>query len=225
MMRIQKIGISSLVVTIALFTSAPGIAAEKKNIFQDLWERIVRSQGQEKPRSVRGGICPVIPGLNTVVGSDRPFFMWRDSAQTVLLYPGNLVSSRQTPLWSKSVTESQTSIRYDGEPLREGEYTWEVVTPLGVKQQTPFYVMGQVERDALKKTFAEFDSLKGNDRILQRMAVLEKEGLLGDAVAELAEVEGEDVQKMRSDFVKLVCEPSPRPKNQIQNNKPQIQPQ
>ena len=125
------------------------------------------------------------------------------------------MSRPQTPLWSKSVTEAQSFVRYDGEPLDEGEYTWEAVSPLGVKQQTPFYVMGQVERDALKKSLAEFDSLKGSDRILQRMAVLEKEGLLGDAVAELAEIEGEDVQKMRSDFMKLVCEPSPRPKNKI----------
>jgi hypothetical protein len=78
--------------------------------------------------------------------------------------------------------------------------------------------------DFSNSLLVEFDSLKGNDRILQRMAVLEKEGLLGDAVAELAEIEGEEVQKMRSDFVKLVCEPSPKPKNQIQNNKSQIQP-
>ncbi len=211
----QTFKIQSILIIIGLLTASPSIAAEKKNIFQDIWERIIRSQGQEPPRSVRGGICQVVPGLNTVVSRDRPFFLWRDTAATIHLYQGNTVGSNQTPLWSRSVKPSQSFVSYDGEPLVAGLYTWEAISPLGVKNQTPFYVMDQAERQTLEKSLAKFDHIEGNDRILQRMTVLEKEGLLGDTVAELTGIEGDQaiVEKMQEDFIKAVCEPVKRRKN------------
>ena len=200
--------IQSLVLTIVLLTASPGIAASKKNIFQDIWERIIRSQEQTPPRSVRGGFCQAVPGLNTVVSRDRPFFLWRDTAATIHLYRGNSAVG-QSPLWSQSVNSSQSFAFYDGKPLVTGEYTWEAVSALGVKNQTSFYVMEQAERETLETSLKKFDHLQGNDRILHRIELLEKEGLLGDAVAELMGIEGEEaiVAKMREDFVKAACDP------------------
>jgi hypothetical protein len=212
---VKSFKIQSLVLTIVLLTASPGIAASKKNIFQDLWERIIRSQEQTPPRSVRGGICQAVPGLNTVVSRDRPFFLWRDTAATIHLYRGSSTVD-QSPLWSRSVNSSQSFVFYDGKPLATGEYTWEAVSALGVKNQTSFYVMEQAERETLETSLKKFDQLQGNDRILHRIELLEKEGLLGDAVAELMGIEGEEaiVAKMREDFVKAACDPVKKKKNQ-----------
>ena len=206
-MKVLKI--QSGVLAIVLLTASPGIAAaKKKNIFQDIWERIIRSQEQEKPRSVRGGICQAVPGLNTVVSKDRPFFLWRDTAATIHLYRGSSTTD-QSPLWSRLVNSSQSFVLYDGKPLAIGEYTWEAVSALGVKNQTSFYIMERAEREALETSLKKFDHLQRNDRILRRIELLEKEGLLGDAVTELMGIEGEEaiVAKMREDFVKAACDP------------------
>jgi len=204
----KGVKVYSLAFALVLLTATPGLAAPQSNVFQQIWERIVRSQRQIPPRSVRGGICQAVPGLNTVVSRDRPFFLWRDTAATIHLYRGRSTVD-QSPLWSRSVNQSQSFVFYDGQPLATGEYTWEAISELGVKKQTQFYVMKQAEREALETSLKKFDHLQGNDRILRRIELLEKEGLLGDAVAELMGIEAEDaiVTKMREDFVKAACDP------------------
>jgi len=92
-MKVLKI--QSVVLAIVLLTASPGIAAaKKKNIFQDIWERIVRSQEQEKPRSVRGGVCVVTPFPDAVVWSDRPIMAWQGEVKKVNLDRGTSSSTQ-----------------------------------------------------------------------------------------------------------------------------------
>ena len=203
--------IQSLVLTIVLLTASPGIAASKKNIFQDIWERIIRSQEQEKPRSVRGGICVVTPLPDAMVRNDRPIMAWQGQVRKVNLYRGD---DFKMPIWSRWVRGNKSSVAYDGQPLAPGVYTWEAIGGLS-PQRSAFKVMGGSDRDRLSGQFQvllrdfSMQGIPQKDQPVLRLDTLLRENLLSDVVMEMYEMEGtsEDIEIMRKDFVRLTCEP------------------
>ena len=209
-MKVLKI--QSVVLAIVLITASPGIAAaKKKNIFQDIWERIVRSQEQEKPRSVRGGVCVVTPFPDAVVWSDRPIMAWQGEVKKVNLYRGE---DFKTAIWSRWVRVGKSFVAYDGLPLAAGVYMWEAIGGLS-PHRTSFKVMGGTDRDRLSGQFhllARDFSMQGTpqkDYPLLRLDTLLSKNLLSDGVMEMYEAGGksEEIETMQKDFVKLVCEP------------------
>jgi hypothetical protein len=210
----QGFKIQSLALAIVLLTASPGMAAERKNIIQDLWERIIRSKEQEKPRSVRGGVCVVTPFPNAVVSRYRPMIAWKGEVRKVNLYRGD--ADFKLPIWSRWVRVGKSSVAYDGKPLTAGVYTWETIGGLS-PQQTRFEVMGDADRDrlsglfhVLNRDFSMQNIPQKDQPVLLLDALLrENENRLSDVVMEMYEMAGtsEDIETMRKDFVRLVCEP------------------
>ena len=210
----QGFKIQSLALAIVLLTASPGMAAEKKNIIQDLWERIIRSKEQEKPRLVRGGVCIVTPFPDAVVSLYRPMIAWQGEVKKVNLYRGNADS--KLLIWSRWVRISKSSVAYDGKPLTAGVYTWETIGGLS-PQQTRFEVTSDVDRDrrsglfhVLNRNFSMQNIPQKDQPVLLLDALLrENENRLSDVVMEMYEMAGtsEDIETMRKDFVRLVCEP------------------
>jgi hypothetical protein len=208
----QVFKIQSVALAIVLVIASPGMAAEKKNIFQELWERIIRSKEQEKPRSVRGGVCIVTPRPDAVVWRDRPILAWKGEVKKVNLYRGE--GDLKTLIWSRWVRIGKSYLAYDGQPLAAGVYTWEAIGGLS-PHRISFEVMGGGDRDRLEGQFHllardfSMQEIRQKDQPVLQLDTLLRENLLSDVVMEMYETEGksEEIEMMRNDFIKLVCEP------------------
>ena len=210
------VGIQSVTIAGVLsLTASPGLTA---NVWKDIWERIVRSGGQEKPRSVRGGICLV--GPSAVIWSDRPRLAWGDNitVNEVKIFKSNDPSN---PIWMKKLDSKQTSIQYDDKPLKPGVYQWEAIDVFGRSNTILFEVMEKVERSEISTKFTNFtkdlerSQVVGDDRTLQKIDFWLKQDLPWDAISEVYGDEGRspETEKLQQDFVDKVCQLKPMPIN------------
>lgn len=87
--------------------------------WEKLDERIPSPRG-DIPAGSRGDICVISPataGKIGVVWSDRPLFLWQGSIRKMEVRP----RSNQQALWSQIVSESQSSVIYNGAALQPGQ--------------------------------------------------------------------------------------------------------
>ena len=218
-MKIRSLGVvltiqSLSIVGVVLMTASPGLTA---NVFQNLWDRIVRSSDQQPPRSVRGGNCLV--GPSHVIWSDRPRLAWDNGLSPVKTVKIAKSDNSTHPIWSKEVDTKQTSIQYDDKPLPIGVYQWSTIDSSGRSEIGSFEVMEPVEREKIRNALLILEQeIKGqelteNNRILKRINFwLEPDqDLLWDAISEMYAAEGRspEAEKLRQKFVNQVCRPKP----------------
>ena len=204
------VGIQSVTIAGVLsLTASPGLTA---NVWQDIWERIVRSAGQEKPRSVRGGNCLV--GPSDVIWRNRPRLAWNGNVTKVKISKSN---DLMHPIWVGKVDTKQTSIQYDDQPLTPGIYQWETIDVFGRSDAMLFEVMEKDERHKIATEFTKFtqelylNKVIGNDRTLQKMDFWLKQNLPWDAISEVYGDQGQspEAQKLQQDFVDKTCQLKP----------------
>ena len=220
-MKIWSLGVvltiqSVSIVGTILMTASPGLTA---NVWQDLWQRILRSPSQQPPRSVRGGNCLVSP--SGVIWSDRPRLAWDNGLSPVKTVKIAKLDDVAHPVWSKEVDSKQTSIQYDGKPLPLGVYQWSTIDAFGGSRISVFEVMEQVERkeigDALFVLEQEVkdQKLTDDDRIYKRIDFwLDTDrDLPWDAISETYadETRSSEVKTLRQKFVNRVCRLEPVP--------------
>lgn len=195
--------VQSLALALVLLTASPGLAAPQPNAFQQIWTRIVGSK--PKPRSVRGGVCPVMPSPDALIWRDRPIFVWKGEVNQVKLYRED---EPQKVIWSSAVKKGQSSVTYDGKPLAPGTYIWKMV---GTGLPIPFYfgVMGGSDREEidLKLKQAISKGASPQEDLISRLNVWSQENLVSDTMMELYAVSDSvpEIETMRKDFVPLVC--------------------
>jgi hypothetical protein len=208
------VGIQSVTIAGVLsLTASPGLTA---NVWKDIWERIVRSGGQEKPRSVRGGICLV--GPSAVIWSDRPRLAWDGNVNEIKIFKSDDLIN---PIWIKNVDIKQSSIQYNDKPLKPGVYQWEAIDVFGRSKVMLFEVMENDERGQIATEFTtlteELNNNKviGDDRALQKIDFWLKQDLPWDAMSVVYGDEGRspETEKLQQDFVDKVCQLKPMPIN------------
>ena len=218
-MKIWSFGVvltiqSLSIVGVILMTASPGLTA---NIFQDILERIFRSGGQERPRSVRGGNCLV--GPSDVIWSDRPQLAWDNGLSPVKTVKITKSGDLTHPVWGREIDSLQTSVQYDNKPLPPDVYQWSTNDSFGRSDIGSFEVMEQVERkeigDALLILEQEIkgQKLTDNDRLLKKIEFWLDRDLPWDAMSEIYVYEGRstEAEKLRQDFVNRVCSLKPSP--------------
>ncbi|MEB3293942.1 MAG: hypothetical protein VKJ24_12355 [Synechococcales bacterium] len=203
--------IQSLALVFVLLAAAPGLTAPKKKekpAKQTIWQRILRLKEQEPPRTVRGDICVVSPRQNGVIWHDRPIFVWQGKATQVNLYRED---APLKPIWSSAVKKDQTSVSYDGSPLRPGIYIWKVGGK-GTPAPSYFEVMGGADRDTMNGKLQPIQqkSLSAQAKVLARLDLWMQNELLSDAVMELYATSGimPELETLRKEFVQLDCKTS-----------------
>ena len=221
-MKMRSLGIALTIQSLSiagvmLMTASPGLTA---TVWQGLWERIIRSTGQDKPRSVRGGNCLV--GPSNVIWSDRPRLAWDNGLSPVKIVKITKSSEGSTHLvWSQEIDSQQTSVQYSDKPLPPGVYQWSTIDSFGRSEIRIFEVMEPLERKKIEDARLILEQeIKGqelteNDRILKRIDFwLDTErDLPWDAISETYSAEGRspEADKLRQDFVNRVCRLKPLP--------------
>ena len=217
MMRIRSFSIvltiqSLSIVGVILMTASPGLTA---NVWQDLWERIVQSRGQEKPRSVRGSNCLV--GPSNVIWSDRPRLAWYNGLSPVKTVKITKSGDSKHSVWSREIDSLQTSVQYDDKLLPPGIYQWSTIDSFGRSDIRLFEVMEQGEREEIGDALLILEQeIKGqkltdDDRILKKIEFWLDRDLPWDAISEIYSTEGQstEAEKLQQDFVNRVCSLKP----------------
>jgi hypothetical protein len=178
----------------------------------DIWQRIVRRRDQEKPRTSRGLVCPVVPQFinQRVIWRDRPIFVWKGEVKTVSLYT---VANSQQLVWTKDLLGNSNSVVYAEKPLKPGtEYIWEAKRGLEFSQ-VMFQVLDQPIRDRVTAKLRQLDTKLQQQkatpeaRIQQRVQFFLDQNLFLDAIQELFTVphSSPELKRLQQQIVQLSC--------------------
>lgn len=146
---------------------------------QLVWEELHNKKPprQDPPAGSRGDICPIAPAVlrkKGIVWSDRPLFLWRGSMGKIEI---RLRNSQQA-LWSKTVTENDRNVMYDGEALRPGQaYDWVMFNERSVPLlRVTFEVIGGTERDRISSDLTRLETqLKQENATEEKIAYAKAE--------------------------------------------------
>jgi hypothetical protein len=178
----------------------------------DIWQRIVRRRDQERPRTSRGLICPVVPQLaeRRVIWRDRPIFVWKGKAETVSV--SNFPQSKQTG-WTQKKLENVNSVVYSGAPLKPGtRYLWKAEGG-GKFSQVIFQTLEQPERDRVTAGLMQLETklqqqkITAEAKVKQRVQVFLNQNLFLDAIQELYTVPqpSSELKILQQKIVQVSC--------------------
>ena len=126
--------------------------SEKVSETEISWQELYEQKPPRKapPAGSRGDICPIAPaGFPTkdVIWSDRPLFLWRGRIGKIEIRP----RGSQQVFWSKTVSENDSYLMYDGAALQLGQiYDLVMFNQRSTAiLRVTFEVMGGAERDRL----------------------------------------------------------------------------
>lgn len=152
---------------------------------RDLWTLLRR------PKVPAGGrdpkICVISPQIlvdsalptningNTPIEiwSLKPLFLWKikqgDVKRIQLFKPGS-----DKAFWDKKIAPGQTSIIYDGEPLKPGQvYNWRLHIPFPVRQRS-FQIMGEEKRNQIASELQQIEAKSKQQGTITETIALEK---------------------------------------------------
>lgn len=187
--------------------------------WDDIWQRIVRRRDQEKPRTSRGLICPVVPQLveQRVIWRDRPIFVWKGEVKTVSVYA---FSDPQPPLWTLKGLGNSNSVVYAGKSLKPGtRYIWQGEKELKVSQVI-FQMLDQPARDRVTAKLRQLETklqqqkVPPEARVQQRVQFFLNQNLFLDAIQELYAVPqpSPELKMLQQQIVQISCPEQPQDK-------------
>jgi hypothetical protein len=204
----------TLLMLLILFTPTPGLAQNRpQGFWSDIWQRIVRSRDQEKPRTSRGLICPVIPQLlehESLLWHNRPTFIWKGNASAIAVYQKSPIG---VPLWQKTVKPGDHQATYDGPPLLPGvSYVWQAQGVSGLTS-VGFQILGHPDRQPISLALTQLEAqlrlqkASPDEQVQQRADFFLQRGLLLDAAAELfiPGAPSEDLKQFQQAFIQTSC--------------------
>ena len=185
----------------------------------DIWQRIVRRREQEKPRTSRGLICPVVPQLveQRAIWRDRPIFVWKGEVKTISVYT---FSDPQSPMWTPDRLEKSNSVVYAGKPLKPGtRYIWQVERGLELSQVI-FQMLDQPARDRVTAKLMQLETklqqqnATAEARVQQRVQFFLNQNLFLDAIQELYTVPQPSpaLKMLQQQIVEMSCPDQPQDK-------------
>lgn len=183
--------------------------------------RLVGRLREEIPVRVRSAsVCAIAPATQfmdttNIIWSDRPRFIWQGTARRIELF----ASGSQKPLWSKTISENDKSVLYDGEPLQPGQrYTWRLSTSSEGDNFEPsrtFRIMSSPERDKIAADLTKLENqLKAESATAEEIALeranyfADKERRLwSDALQEVYSVQNpsEEVNAVIQEISTRIC--------------------
>jgi Domain of Unknown Function (DUF928) len=182
--------------------------------------RLVGRLREEIPVRVRSAsVCAIAPPtqfMNTtnIIWSDRPRFIWQGTIRRVELF----VSDTDKLVWSKTVSESDRSVVYDGKPLQPGQrYTWRFYQSLRGSdfEAKSFRIMSSPERDKIAADLTQLENqLKAENATAEEIALeranyfaAKERRLWSDALQEVYSVQNpsEEVNAVIQEITTSIC--------------------
>jgi hypothetical protein len=220
----------TLLTLLILLAPTPGLAQNRtQGFWDDIWQRIIRSRDQEKPRTSRGLICPVIPQMlerEALLWRNRPTFVWKGEAASIAVYKTSL---KGLPIWQKAVKKGEQQTTYDGPQLLPGvSYVWQA-QGLGGLTSVGFQILGQSDglrpfaerldqrtvghRQSISLALTQVEArlrlhkASPDEQIQQRADFFLNQGLFLDAASELfvSGTSSEDVKHYQQAFIQKSC--------------------
>lgn len=183
-----------------------------QNPWGSVWQQIIRRRDQDKPRTSRGLICPVIPQLMSqrVIWRDRPIFVWKGKAEMISVFD---FADPQQPIWTRDRLGNDNSVVYAGEPLKPGtRYIWKAETGTEISQVI-FQILERSTRDQVTAQLTQLETQlnyqKGTpeERVKQRVQFFLNRNLFLDALQELYSMPQPslELKALREQIVQVSC--------------------
>jgi hypothetical protein len=184
-----------------------------------VWQQVIRRRDQEKPRTSRGLICPVIPQLisQRVIWRDRPIFVWKGQAEKISVFD---FANPQQPIWTRDRLGNDNSVTYAGKPLNPGtRYLWKAETGTEISQVI-FQTLERSTRDQVTaqlmqlETQLNYQQVMPEERFQQRVQFFLNQNLFLDALQELYTVSlpSPELKALREQIVQVSCPNQPQGK-------------
>lgn len=176
-----------------------------------------RGRGGNSGSRPTGTLCLITPGVDTVLWSTKPLFVWQGSYDVLGVRPeGNypIMWSDIAPVQNQSVKQSN----YTNQPLEPGK-TYEWVFFVDATRRSPlnpvrFQVMGAKERAAIAKDLQALETRLKTQKVSQEEMALARtnyfveKGLQADALQQIYSVEQPSVelQNIKREIEKKLCQ-------------------
>lgn len=190
-----------------------------QNTWTTVWQQIIRRRDQEKPRTSRGLICPVIPQLisQRLIWRDRPIFVWKGRAEMISVFD---FADPQQPIWTRDLMGNDNSVVYAGKSLKPGSrYIWKAKTGTEISQVI-FQTLEQSARDQVTaqlmqlETQLNYQKVTPEERVQQRVQFFLNQNLFLDALQELYTLPqpSPELKALREQIVQVSCPNQPQGK-------------
>jgi Domain of Unknown Function (DUF928) len=164
-----------------------------------------------------GTLCLITPGVDTVLWTTKPLFVWQGSYDVIGVRP----KGDYPILWGEIAPAQNQSVKrlsYPNQPLEPGK-TYEWVFFVDENRRSPlnpvaFRVMGAKERAAIDKDLQALETRLKSQKVTQEAIALQRtnyfaeQGLRADALQEIYSVKqpSAKLKQVMRDIEKQVCQ-------------------
>lgn len=186
---------------------------QSPNSWDQIWQQIIRRREQERSRTSRGEICPVVPQFlnRRIIWRDRPVFVWQGNVESISVSD---FAGHQQLIWQQEQIKNNNASVYVSQTLKPGtQYIWKAEN--GTQSiQVIFQVMGQTERDRITAQINQLEIKSASEnssfeeKLLQRVQFFLEQDLLLDAIQEIYHVShpSKEIQALQKKIVELSCQ-------------------